>query len=322
MTDTQATISRRIALGTIMRTLWAEYSSVFAFLLLFIVASIATPRFLTLQNLINIFRQVSIIGIVAMGMTVVIISGGIDLSVGSVLALSGVAGMSVLNATMSIPLAVLATIGCGMTAGLLNGLMVTKGRVAPFIATLGMMAVARSLALFFIQGGNVVGNVHAYTLIARGEIVGLRFPIFYFVIVTIAVQVIMRRTRFGRYVYATGSNEKATLLSAINVDWVKIGVYVLAGTLVALAAIVESSTLNSISSANSGNLYELDAIATVVIGGTRLQGGKGHILGTFFGVLLLGVLNNFLNLMNVSPFLEGFVKGLIIVVAVLIQRKR
>jgi ribose transport system permease protein len=185
-----------------------------------------------------------------------------------------------------------------------------------------MMAVARSLAMFFVRGGNVVGQVDGYTMISRGELFGLRYPIYTFVIVTIVVHVILSKTRFGRYVYAIGSNEKAALLSAINVDRIKTGVYMLGGALVAVASIMESATLNSISSANSGNLYELDAIATCVIGGSVLGGGRGRAFGTFLGVVLLGVLNNLLNLMNVSPFLQGFVKGLIVIVAVLVQRKR
>jgi ribose transport system permease protein len=309
-------------IAKIFRFLWLEYSVLFALILLMIIATILNPRFLILQNLINILRQVSVIGIVAMGMTVIIISGGFDLSVGSVLALAGVAGMSAMNASGSIPTGILATVAVALTSGAIIGGLVTKGKIAPFIATVGMMAVARSLAMFFVRGGNVVGQVDGYTMISRGELFGLRYPIYTFVIVTIVVHVILSKTRFGRYVYAIGSNEKAALLSAINVDRIKTGVYMLGGALVAVASIMESATLNSISSANSGNLYELDAIATCVIGGSVLGGGRGRAFGTFLGVVLLGVLNNLLNLMNVSPFLQGFVKGLIVIVAVLVQRKR
>jgi ribose transport system permease protein len=299
-----------------------EYSVLYALVLIIIIAGILNPRFLNPRNLINIVRQVSVIGVVAMGMSVIIISGGIDLSVGSVLALSGVVGMTVLNASHSILLGIVTTLAVALLTGGINGLLITKGRIAPFIATLGMYAVARSLAMFFIRGGNVVGEVESFPMLSRGTFLGLRYPIYVFIIITFIVYVIMKKTRFGRYVYATGSNEKATLLSAIDVDKVKIGVYLLGGALVSVAAVMESATLNAISSANSGVMYELDAISMVIIGGATLDGGRGHIFGTFLGVLLIGVLNNILNLMNVSPFLQGFVKGLIIIVAVLIQRKR
>lgn len=304
-----------------IKYLWFEYSAFFALILLIIVAGILNPRFLTFRNLANIARQVSVIGIVSIGMTVVIISGGIDLSVGSVLALSGVAGMSMLNASGSILVSLATTVAAGVLMGAINGTLITRGRLAPFIATLGMMAAARSLALFFVRGGNVVGEVDGYAAISRGMLLGFRYPVYVFLIVAIVVGVLMSRTRFGRYVYATGSNEKATMLSAVNTNRVKLGVYALCGATVAVAAIMESATLESISSANSGHMYELDAIAAVIIGGTRLEGGRGHIIGTVIGVLILGVLNNVLNLMDVSPFLQGFVKGLIIIVAVLVQRK-
>lgn len=307
--------------GDALRFLWIEYSVLFALVLLMVIATILNPRFLILQNLVNILRQVSVIGIVAMGMTVVIISGGFDLSVGSVLALAGVIGMSTMNAAGSISLGLVVTVAVTLTTGAIIGLLVTKGRIAPFIATVGMMAVARSLAMFFVRGGNVVGEVEGYAQLSRGTFLGLRYPVYVFFAVTILVHLLLTKTRFGRYVYAIGSNEKAALLSAINVDRIKNAVYMFAGFLVAVASIMESATLNSISSANSGNLYELDAIATCVIGGSVLGGGRGKALGTFLGVLLLGVLNNVLNLMNVSPFLQGFVKGLIVIVAVLVQRR-
>ncbi len=301
--------------------LWKDYSVLFALILMMVIASVLNPRFLTFRNLTNILRQVSVIGIVSMGMTVVILSGGIDLSVGSVLALSGVFGMLTLNSTGSIALSVAVTLGVGAVLGGINGLLITKGRIAPFIATLGMMAVARSIALFTIRGSNVVGEVEAYALISRGTFLGLRYPVYFFAAVALLVWFTATKTRFGRHVYATGSNERATLLSAVNVDRVKLGVYMLCSSLVALGAVVESATLNSISSSNSGIQYELDAIAAVIIGGTRLEGGRGKIIGTVLGVVLLGVLNNVLNLMNVSPFLQGFVKGLIIITAVFVQRR-
>ncbi|MEN2767040.1 ABC transporter permease [Ornithinibacillus xuwenensis] len=301
--------------------LWSEYSVIIAFLIIFIAASIISPRFLDLNNQMNILMQVSIIGIISLGMTVVMLSGGIDLSVGSVLALVGVLTVIALNASGSIFVALLTACAVGVLAGMLNGLMVAKGKIASFIATLGMMAAARSIALYISSGGSISSEVAGFTSIANSELWIIDYPIIIFIVMTAMVYVLMHKTRFGRYVYALGSNEKAALLSAIPVDRVKIGVYTLAGLLVSVGAIIETSRLNSISSASSGMQYELDAIAAVIIGGTRMTGGRGKIIGTFFGVLILGILNNMMNLMNVSPHLQGFVKGLIIIVAVVFQKR-
>jgi len=301
--------------------LWSEYSVIFAFLIIFIAASIANPRFLDINNQLNILMQVSIIGIIALGMTVVMLSGGIDLSVGSVLAFVGVVTVLALNASGSILVAVFTALIVGSFAGFLNGLMVAKGRIASFIATLGMMAAARSIALYIAEGGSVSGEVPGFTLIANSDLWIIDYPIIIFLVMTVLVYILIHKTRFGRYVYALGSNEKAALLSAIRIDRVKLGVYTLAGTLVGIAATIETSRLNSISSSSSGVQYELDAIAAVIIGGTRMTGGKGKIIGTFFGILILGILNNMMNLMNVSPHLQGFVKGLIIIIAVVFQKR-
>jgi ribose transport system permease protein len=301
--------------------LWSEYSVIIAFLVIFIAAAVMNPRFLDMNNQLNILMQVSIIGIVALGMTVVMLSGGIDLSVGSVLVLVGVITVLALNATGSILVAILTALVVGSFAGFLNGLMVAKGRIASFIATLGMMAAARSIALYIAEGGSISGEVSSFTAIANSDLWIFDFPVIIFFAMTALVYILMHKTRFGRYVYALGSNEKAALLSAIRVDRVKMGVYTLVGLLVSVAAIIETSRLNSISSSSSGVQYELDAIAAVIIGGTRMTGGRGKIMGTFFGVLILGILNNMMNLMNVSPHLQGFVKGLIIIIAVVFQKR-
>lgn len=301
--------------------LWSEYSVIIAFLVIFIIAAIINPRFLELNNQLNILMQVSIIGIVSLGMTIVMLSGGIDLSVGSVLALVGVITVISLNATGSIFVAILTAFIVGTFAGFLNGLMVAKGKIASFIATLGMMAAGRSIALYIADGGSISGEVAGFSAISNSSIGFIHYPIIIFIVMTVLVYILMHKTRFGRYVYALGSNEKATLLSAIRVDRVKLGVYSLTGLLVSVAAVIETSRLNSISSSSSGMAYELDAIAAVIIGGTRMTGGRGKIIGTFFGVLILGILNNMMNLMNVSPHLQGFVKGLIIIIAVVFQKR-
>ncbi|MBB6453650.1 ribose transport system permease protein [Salirhabdus euzebyi] len=315
--EEQTTSSKKLNLSWI----WSEYSVIIAFIIIFIAAALMNDRFLSLQNQMNILLQVSTIGIIALGMTVVMISGGIDLSVGSVLAMVGVFSVMALNASESIFVGILTALLVGASVGFINGILVAKGRIASFIATLGMMAAARSIALYTANGGSKSAEVQGFSSIANTEFGIIDVPVIIFLVLTLAVYVLMQKTRFGRYVYAMGSNEKATLLSAIRVDRIKIGVYTLCGFLVGIAALIETSRLNSISSSSSGNLYELDAIAAVIIGGTRMTGGKGRVIGTLFGVLLLGVLNNMMNLMNISSHLQGLVKGLIIIVAVFFQKR-
>lgn len=304
-----------------MRLLWSDYSALLALVAVVVFATLASEQFATTRNLLNIARQVSVIGILALGLTLVIIVGGIDLSVGAVLALSGGAALWALGLGDHPALAVLTGIAVGLMAGALNGAMVTWGRIPSFIATLGMLAGARSLILFIANGGSISNASEAYGAIANSAFLGIATPIWLFAATAAVLHLVMAHTVFGRYVYAVGSNERAARLSALPVARVKFAVYTLCGGLAALGAVVESSRLNSISSANSGLAYELDAIAAVIIGGTRMTGGRGKIVGTVIGVLILGILNNTLNLMNVSPYLQGMVKGLIIVLAVLVQKK-
>ncbi|QQK81167.1 ABC transporter permease [Salicibibacter cibi] len=301
--------------------IWTEYSVIIAFLILFVASSILSPRFLEFSNLMNILMQVSIIGVIALGMTMIMLSGGIDLSVGSVLALVGVLTVIALNASGSIFIAIITALAVGAFTGFLNGFMVAKLKIAAFIATLGMMAAARSIALYTSDGGSISGEVDGFSAISNSSIGAIQSPIFIFGLMAVLVFILLQQTRFGRYVYAIGSNEKGALLSGIRVDRIKIAVYTLAGMLVSVAAIIETSRLNSISSSSSGQLYELDAIAAVIIGGTRMTGGRGKVIGTLFGVLILGILNNMMNLMNVSPYLQGFVTGLVIIIAVVFQKK-
>ncbi|HWR43785.1 ABC transporter permease [Sporomusa sp.] len=319
--ETPANKSVSNSMGKKLTRLQTEYSIIMAFLVIAVLASLANSEFLTSSNIINILRQVSIIGIISLGMTLIIISGGIDLSVGAVLALVGALALTVLNFTQSITATLVAALMAGAFIGVINGLLITKGKITPFIVTLGVMASTRSLVLYYAKGGSIVSKVNEYTVIASGEIGGISYPVFIFLACAVLMYILSQKTPFGRYVYAIGSNEKAALLSAINVNMVKTGIYMLGGMLTALAAVIESSRLNSMSSASSGINYELDAIAAVIIGGTRMSGGKGTIIGTFFGVLILGILNNTLNLMNISPYLQGMVKGLIIITAVLLQKK-
>jgi ribose transport system permease protein len=315
------TMRRHAVAGPVIRFL-SENSVIVAFIAMVLIATIlARDSFMSQTNIINILRSTSIIGIISLGMTMIIISGGIDLSVGSGLMLMGAAGIWVLNATHSIPLSLLTTLAGGVVIGAINGTIITRGRVTPFIATLGVMATCRSLALYILNGGGISANVKSYAVIANGDVLGVSFPVFYFIIFTVIVHVFSQKTPLGRYMYSIGSNEKASHLSAINVNKIKMITYMLGGAMVAFAAMIETSRLNSVSAASSGTGYELDAIAAVIIGGTRMTGGRGSVIGTFFGVLILGILSNMLTLMGVSPFLAGTVKGIIIIVAVLVQRK-
>jgi ribose transport system permease protein len=319
--STYQTVRQHGVAGPILGFL-SDNSVIVAFVAMVAIATImAGDSFMSQSNIVNIMRSVSIIGTISLGMTLIIISGGIDLSVGSGLVLMGAAGIWVLNQTHSIPLSLLTTLASGVLIGAINGTIITRGRVTPFIATLGVMATCRSLALYLLNGGGISANIQAYSVISNGDFLGISYPVFYFVFFTIVVFIFSQKTPLGRYIYAVGSNERATHLSAINVNKIKMITYMIGGAMVAVAAMIETSRLNSVSAASSGNGYELDAIAAVIIGGTRMTGGRGSVIGTFFGVLILGILSNMLTLMGVSPFLAGTVKGVIIIVAVLVQRK-
>jgi len=279
---------------------------------------ILTPHFLTVSNLLNVLEQTAINAIIAAGMTFVIISGGIDLSVGSLVALAGVVLATVLHAGLPVPMAVAAALATGFAFGTLNGLAITWGRLPPFIATLGMMSIARGCALLFTEGRPVSGFDAGFRSLATARVAGVPAP----VLVTIAVYLIARfvlvETRFGRYVYAIGGNEEATRLSGVSVRLHKTLVYGVSGLASAVAAVLLTARLNS-AQPIAGIMYELDAIAATVIGGTSLMGGEGGLGGTMIGALIMGVLRNGLNLLGVSSFVQQIVIGLVIVVAVLVD---
>ena len=277
-----------------------------------------TPHFLTISNLLNVAEQATIIAIIAVGMTFVIITGGIDLSVGSVLAFSGVVMASGLQSGVPLPLALLMGLGVGLVCGLVNGLLITVGRLPPFIATLGMMSVARGAALMFTQGRPISGFSESFRSLATGEVLRVPTPVFIMIGVYVMAHFILRRTKLGRYTYAIGGNEEAALLSGINVRLYKTVVYGLAGMLAGLAAILLTARLNS-AQPIAGMNYELDAIAATVIGGTSLLGGEGTVVGTLIGALIMAVLRNGLNLLGVSSFIQQVVIGSVIILAVLID---
>ena len=300
----------------------AHYGRQFGTLLgligLSIVLWIMTPYFLTVSNLLNVAQQTSINAIIAVGMTFVIITAGIDLSVGSLVAFSGVVLASVLQAGVPLPIAILVGLGVGLSCGMINGLLITHGRLPPFISTLGMMSVARGGALLYTQGRPVSGLSENFRYLATGEIFHIPAPVIIMGVVYIIAHFVLNRTKLGRYAYAIGGNEEAAILSGINVKLYKTMVYALCGMLSGLAAIILTARLNS-AQPIAGNMYELDAIAATVIGGTSLMGGEGTVLGTLIGALIMGVLRNGLNLLGVSSFIQQIVIGSVIIIAVLMD---
>lgn len=279
---------------------------------------ILTPHFLTVSNLLNVMEQTSINALIAAGMTFVIISGGIDLSVGSLLALSGVVLASALQQGLGVPLAALLGLAVGAACGLGNGVLVARGRLPPFIATLGMMSVARGAALFYTDGRPVSGFASDFRFLATGRVFIVPVPVLVTIAVYVLLHFVLTRTRFGRYVYAIGGNEEAARLSGVAVRFHKTMVYGVSGLMSALAALILTARLNS-AQPIAGIMYELDAIAATVIGGTSLLGGSGSLIGTLIGALIMGVLRNGLNLLGISSFLQQIVIGLVIVVAVLVD---
>ncbi len=295
-----------------------QFGTLLGLIGLSIVLWIMTPYFLTVSNLLNVAQQTSINAIIAVGMTFVIITAGIDLSVGSLVAFSGVVLASVLQAGVPLPIAILVGLGVGLSCGMINGLLITHGRIPPFISTLGMMSVARGAALLYTKGRPVTGFSENYRYLATGEIFHIPAPVIIMGVVYIIAHFVLNRTKLGRYAYAIGGNEEAAILSGINVKLYKTMVYAFCGMLSGLAAIILTARLNS-AQPIAGNMYELDAIAATVIGGTSLMGGEGTVLGTLIGALIMGVLRNGLNLLGVSSFIQQIVIGSVIIIAVLMD---
>lgn len=297
-----------------------KFKSLVGLLLLCIIISIITPRFLNLNNILNVLTQVSVNAIIALGMSFVILTGGIDLSVGSILAITGAIAATLVKGTNSIFIALLAALILGGLIGAANGAVVAKGKIQPFIVTLAAMTIFRGVTYVYTNGTPISGLGKNFTFIGNSRVLGIPFPVIITLIIFIIAWYLINETRFGRYTYALGGNEDSTRLSGINTDRIKILVYMISGIAAALSGIIVTSRIGS-ASPNAGTGYELDAIAAVVLGGTSLSGGEGTITGTIIGAMIIGVLNNGLNLMNVSPFYQSIVKGLVILLAVLLDKK-
>ena len=280
--------------------------------------SYLSPFFLTTSNLLNVMEQTAINAVIAVGMTFVILSAGIDLSVGSIAALSGVVMADRLHAGWPLLPAILAGLFTGALCGLFSGVLITRGKLPPFIATLGMMSVARGAALLFTDGRPISGFDESLRWLSTGRLLGIPVPVLLTIVLYAFAIVLLNRTRFGRYVYAIGGNEEATRLSGVSVTLHKTAVYVLSGITAAMGAVLLTARLNS-AQPIAGMMYELDAIAAVVIGGTSLTGGLGTLGGTLIGALTMGVLRNGLNLLGISSFLQQIVIGLVIIAAVLMD---
>lgn len=312
---------------------WGQYSIILVFLGIIIIASILLGRtFLDGQNFLNILRNNSILGILSLGMAFVIISGNIDLSIGSALVAVGALTIMITNffgdilgpelGWLAVALGIFSALAAGAALGLLNGVIITKGRVPSFIVTLGLMNIYRSVSMYFMKGGGFFCNVPEFKNISNTSLFGvIPLPIIYFAVIAVVCYYISKHTKYGRHTFAVGSNEKATRLSGINTDKVKILTFVLMGIMVAFAVITETSRMNSINATSSGQGYELTAIAAVVIGGVSMSGGKGSIVGVIFGVLLLGIISNILNMAGVDVFLINAIRGSLVILAVLLQRK-
>ena len=305
-----------------IRTLFKKNGSLVGLLIMMLLITAIDTSFIQVSNLSNILRQVSINGLIALGMTFVILTGGIDLSVGSVFALtSAVLAKLILSGVPGL-LALLITLVLGILLGIINGVLIAKFKLQPFIATLGTVTLFRGVTRVFMDGRPFTGfDSDFIDYIGKGYFLKIAIPIIILVLAIFISWFITKKTVFGKKIYAVGGNERTALFSAINVDSVKIRVYALSALLTTIAGVILTSRLNS-AQPNAGMGYELDAIAAVVLGGASMSGGKGKIFGTVIGICLIGVLNNGLNILNVSSFYQDVVKGVVILFAVLIDRKR
>lgn len=300
-----------------------DLGALIALLLLVIGISIISPQFRTISNFLSLLRQSSINGLIAFGMTFVILTGAIDLSVGSLLALSTVLCAGMITSGVPAGLAMLLSLGIGALLGSVSGLLVTLGRLQPFIATLITMTVYRGLTMIFTNGKPIskLGDSYILQLIGKGSYFGIPIPVILLFLLFLLFYFLLTKTTFGRRIYATGSNWKSAKLAGVNINKTKIIAYMISGTMAALSGLILLSRLNS-AQPTLGTGYELDAIAAVALGGTSMSGGRGKIYGTFIGVLIIAVLNNGLNILGVSSYYQAVIKGLVILIAVLSDRKR
>lgn len=308
-----------------LKSIIGEFGIIIALLLEIVLFSSLSPFFFTTDNLLNVTLQTSITAIIAAGMTFVILTAGIDLSVGAMVAFSGVIATSLLKLnlpfSLSFPLAILIGIAIGALSGAFAGLFVTRFNITPFIVTLALMTIWRGSAYIYTDGRPIWGLPETFGILGSGRLFGIPVPTIVMVIVYVIAYVLLTRTKFGRYVYAVGGNKEAARLAGINTNKVILLVYVISGSLAAISGVVLASRMNS-GQPNAGLMYEMDVIAAVVVGGTSLFGGRGSIIGTFLGAMLIGILRNGLNLLNVGSYVQMVVLGIVILLAVLLDQMR
>lgn len=296
------------------------YRSVLILLVICVFATILSPSFLSVTNLFNVFKQITVAGIVGCGMTFVILTGGIDLSVGSILGLSGVLASGVLASTGNTAAAVAVSLVVGVACGAVNGFFVSVCGIPPFISTLGMMTLLRGVILVYTKGSPIPIKSDAYKFFGKGSIAGIPVPVIILIIVFLLAHYILTQTSYGRSVYAVGGNREAARLSGIRVKTSEFLVYTLNGLMCGMAGLILTARLGSAQS-TSGTGIEMDAIVAVILGGTSLSGGVGFVLPTVVGAMIMGIIDNILTLMNVNPHATNIVKGAVILIAVLVDKK-
>ena len=296
------------------------YRSVLILLVICVFATILSPSFLSVTNLFNVFKQITVAGIVGCGMTFVILTGGIDLSVGSILGLSGVLASGVLASTGNTAAAVAVSLTVGIACGAVNGFFVSVCGIPPFISTLGMMTLLRGVILVYTKGSPIPIKSDAYKFFGKGSIAGIPVPVIILIIVFLLAHYILTQTSYGRSVYAVGGNREAARLSGIRVKTSEFLVYTLNGLMCGMAGLILTARLGSAQS-TSGTGIEMDAIAAVILGGTSLSGGVGFVLPTVVGAMIMGIIDNILTFMNVNPHATNIVKGAVILIAVLVDKK-
>ncbi|GHA33350.1 ABC transporter permease [Photobacterium aphoticum] len=311
----------------------SKYAIYFVFVAMCIVMSVLSPVFLTVANLLNVVTQMASIGLLALGVTIIIITRGIDLSSGSVLAVAAVVSASMAQSLdwgmrmypnlgeLPVIIPILAALAVGAVCGLINGALIAYTGIPPFIATLGMMIIARGAALLYSDGRPVSSLIDSYQWIGQGSVLSIPVPVIIFIVMAIISYILLNYTRFGKYAYAIGGNETAAYVSGINVNKYKVLIYTYGGLLAGIAALILAARINS-GQPGLGVSYELDAIAAATVGGVSHAGGIGTIQGTIIGTMIMGVLQNGLDLLNVSAYWQQIVKGLVIVVAVIFDMRR
>ena len=316
---TQGNVQPKVMPSALFKFNVRDAGTLIGLVIIVITFSFLSPVFFTVPNLLNILQQSSINGIIALGMTLVIISGGIDLSVGTTAALSAVLGATLMVSGVPVPLAIMATLGVGALCGVFSGMLVAYAGLQPFIVTLGGLSLFRALALIFTNGNPIFGIPMEFRTVINSTIFGVPAPIVIVIAIAAILWTVMNKTPLGEYILAVGGNEEAARVAGVPVKRTKVTVFVISGVLASLASLILIGRLGA-AEPTMGNLWELDAIAAAAIGGASLMGGKGSVIGTLIGAVILGSLRNGLTLLNIQAFYQLLATGLIIIIAMLIDR--